>query len=253
MENKIVQFSEMIQNSNNIVFFGGAGVSTESGIPDFRSSDGIYSKKIGKHIVTEDALSVKFKNAHPNEFFEFYANNLLYPEIKPNEGHYALAKLEKAGKLKAIITQNVDGLHQKAGSHTVYEIHGSADRNYCRECGNNFNSAYMKTAILNSKDKIPRCKYCGGIIDPDVTLYGESLDMYIYGEAISAISKADLFIIGGTSLTVHPACYLIYCFHNKNNYVIINKSETDFDNSCALVIREPIGKTLKEAIDIALS
>lgn len=235
MSDEILQLQKMIDGSEHIVFFGGAGVSTESGIPDFRSSDGIFMQSY--RYSPEQVVSHSFFESHPEDFYEFYKDKMIYPEARPNAAHKTLAKLEKSGKLKAVITQNIDGLHQMAGSETVYELHGSIHRNYCRKCGKGYDAAYIKHA-----EGIPRCS-CGGMIKPDVVLYEEGLDGVTISAAISAISKADMLIIGGTSLAVYPAASFIDYFRGKN-LVVINKSDTAKDMKATLYIKEAIGVVL---------
>ena len=225
----------IIDESDNIVFFGGAGVSTESGIPDFRSVDGLYNMKY--KYPPEQILSRTFYYNMPEEFFRFYRDKLIIKDVKPNKAHFALAKLEKAGKLKAVVTQNIDGLHQLAGSKRVYELHGSTLRNYCEKC----NKFYGIEAIEKS-DGIPRCD-CGGRIKPDVVLYEEMLDDNCINGAVAAIAAADTLIIGGTSLAVYPAAGFINYFKGKH-LVIINKAETSADSAAELVIHQPIGEVL---------
>lgn len=234
----------IIKNTNNMVFFGGAGVSTESCIPDFRSKDGLYKIKTDLKFPPEVILSHSFFINHTEDFFKFYKSNMIFPNVVPNDAHITLAKLEEKNKLKAIITQNIDGLHQMAGSKNVYELHGSVHRNYCMKCNKFFNSNY----ILNSKTIIPTCDSCGGIVKPDVVLYEENLDMSILEGSIKAISIADTLIIGGTSLVVYPAANLIKYFRGKN-LVLINKSSTPYDNQANLVIHDSIGKVLRNAYD----
>ena len=233
MDEKIERFKNIINTSNNIVFFGGAGVSTESGIPDFRSKDGLYNQKY--KFPPEEILSHHFFSENTEEFFKFYKDKMNSLKFKPNVTHIKLAELEKQGKLKAIVTQNIYGLHQKAGSKTVYELHGSVMRNYCIKCHKFFDADF----VFNSKG-IPYCE-CGGIIKPDVVLYEEPLDEEIYTASIKAISACDTLIIGGTSLTVYPASGLIRYFKG-NNLILINKSITPFDNSANLVINDSLGK-----------
>lgn len=242
MNSKIDNLTQILKESNNIVFFGGAGMSTESGIPDFRSADGLFNKKLNITFTPEQLVSHSFYIRHPEEFFNFYKAKLIYPEAKPNSGHIALAKLEEIGKLKAIVTQNIDGLHQAAGSNVVYELHGSVHRNYCINC----NAFYDSDFILDSKG-VPTCTKCGGTVKPDVVLYEEGLDDNTINGAINAISKADTLIIGGTSLVVYPAAGLINYFRGKN-IVLINKSSTSADNKANLVINDSIGKILTEAV-----
>lgn len=240
----IEKLAEILKSSNNIVFFGGAGMSTESGIPDFRSANGLYSEKLNINFTPEQLVSHSFYVKYPKEFFNFYKEKLIYPNAKPNAGHNALAKLEKMGKLKAIVTQNIDGLHQAAGSKNVYELHGSVLRNYCTKC----NAFYDEKFILDSKD-IPTCPKCGGIVKPDVVLYEEGLDEATIQGAIMAISQADTLIIGGTSLVVYPAAGLIDYFRGRN-LVLINKSTTPADSKANLVIHDSIGKVLSKAVDL---
>ena len=236
---KISQLQEIINNSDNIGFFGGAGVSTESGIPDFRSESGIFNslKKYGAS--PEQLVSHSYYIDHTEEFFNYYKENLVFKDAEPNPAHLKLAELEKAGKLKAVITQNIDGLHQKAGSVNVLELHGCIHRNYCEFCQREYDLNY----ILNSKG-IPRCE-CGGIIKPDVVLYEEPLNNEVLNSAVNFISKADTLIIGGTSLVVYPAAGLINYF-NGSKLILINKSQTPYDNLASLVINEAIGETLSQ-------
>ncbi|HBF7897360.1 NAD-dependent protein deacylase [Clostridioides difficile] len=234
---------DLIANHNNIVFFGGAGVSTESNIPDFRSSTGLFSQKLNKQFTAEQLVSHTFFVRYPEEFFEFYKDKLIYPNAKPNNAHIALAKLEEMGKLKAVITQNIDGLHQMAGSKNVLELHGSVHRNYCTKCGKFFDLESM----LNLGGNIPYCDNCGSIVKPEVVLYEEALDSDVITKTISAISNADLLIIGGTSLAVYPAASFIDYY--KGDYIaLINKANTVYDKSASLVINKPIGEVLYEAV-----
>ena len=233
IENKIEELKNIINSSNNIVFFGGAGVSTESGIPDFRSKDGLYNQKY--KYPTEEILSHTFFLNNTEEFFEFYKDKMNSLKFLPNQTHIKLAELEQKGKLKAVITQNIDGLHQKAGSKVVYELHGSVLRNYCTKCRKSYTAEY----VFNSK-KIPLCD-CGGIIKPDVVLYEEPLNEEVVENSIKAISNAEILIIGGTSLTVYPASGLIHYFRGKK-LVLINKDKTSMDNIADLVINDSIGK-----------
>lgn len=237
MEDKIQKLNEIISKSERIVFFGGAGVSTESGIPDFRSVDGLYNQKY--KYPPEVILSGDFFYSQTEEFYRFYRDKMLCLDAKPNAAHIKLAEMEKKGKLSAIVTQNIDGLHQKAGSGIVYELHGSVHRNYCLKCGEFYDAEY----ILNSEG-VPRCK-CGGLIKPDVVLYSEQLDQGVLNGAIRAIENADTLIIGGTSLVVYPAAGLIDFFHGKN-LVIINMSPTGADSSADLLIEGKIGETLSK-------
>ncbi|MGL4773425.1 MAG: NAD-dependent protein deacylase [Clostridium sp.] len=242
MKDKIQQLKEIIKNSNNIVFFGGAGVSTASGIPDFRSSNGLFNEKLQIHLTPEQLVSHTYYIRYPKEFFNFYKEKLIYKEAKPNGAHLALAKLEEMGKLKAVITQNIDGLHQMAGSKNVFELHGSVHRNYCTKC----NAFYDVDFILNS-DGIPNCTKCNGAVKPDVVLYEEGLDDDVINGAVKAISKADTLIIGGTSLVVYPAAGLINYFRGKN-LILINKSSTSADSKANLVINDSIDTVLSSII-----
>ena len=233
--NKIAQLQEIIDQSSNIVFFGGAGVSTESGIPDFRSQDGLYHMKY--KYPPETIISHSFFVRKPEEFYEFYKDKMLALDAEPNAAHLKLAQLEAAGKVRAVITQNIDGLHQKAGSREVLELHGSVLRNYCTRCGAFYDAAYIKNA-----DGIPKCKKCGGTIKPDVVLYEEGLDMGIMNSAVRYISEAEVLIIGGTSLVVYPAAGLIDYFNRGKGHklILINKSATARDAVADLVITDPI-------------
>ena len=242
MNEKIERLSQVLKESDNIVFFGGAGVSTASNIPDFRSSDGLYSKKLNRNFTPEQAVSHTFFMHYPEEFFDFYKKNLVYPKAKPNDCHIALAKLEKMGKLKAVVTQNIDGLHQAAGSQKVYELHGSVLRNYCMKC-----HAFYGADYVLANHGVPICEQCGGVIKPDVVLYEEGLDDEIVTGAIRAIAQADTLIVGGTSLIVYPAAGLIDYFKGKH-LILINKSMTSADHKADLVINEDIAKVMKETI-----
>lgn len=244
MNESIAELSKILRDSDNIVFFGGAGISTASGIPDFRSSNGLYSKKLNRSFTPEQAVSHTFFIRHPEEFFDFYKNNLVYPKAKPNDCHMALVKLEQMGKLRAIVTQNIDGLHQKAGSKKVYELHGSVHRNYCMKC-----HAFYDVHDVLASSKVPKCEKCGGIVKPDVVLYEEGLDDQVITGAIHAIAEADTLIIGGTSLVVYPAAGLIDYFRGKH-LVLINKSATSADNKADLVINDTIEKVLFEAVEM---
>ena len=227
-----------IEESSNIVFFGGAGVSTESGIPDFRSTDGPYNQQYD--YPPETIISHSFYVKKPKEFYRFYKNKMLFPEAKPNRAHMALAKLEREGKVKAVVTQNIDGLHQAAGSREVLELHGSVHRNYCTRCGR----FYSLDDILKA-DGVPVCD-CGGVIKPDVVLYEEGLDQDVIQRSVEYISRADVLIIGGTSLTVYPAAGLID-YYRGSKLVLINKSVTSRDGQADLVICDSIGKVLGDA------
>ena len=243
MSTEIEKLTQILRDSNNIVFFGGAGCSCESGIPDFRSASGLWNEKLKINLTPEQLVSHTMFMKYPKEFFEFYRDKLIYPDAKPNAAHIALAKLEEMGKLKAVVTQNIDGLHQAAGSKHVYELHGSVLRNYCVKC----HAFYVEKFILESK-RVPICTKCGGNVKPDVVLYEEGLDDNVIRGAIAAISKADTLIIGGTSLVVYPAAGLINYFRGKN-LVLINKSSTSADNKADLVIHEAIGKVLGETVN----
>ncbi len=242
MDEKIARLARMFHESENIVFFGGAGVSTASNIPDFRSSEGIFSKKLKAQLTPELLVSHTFYARYPEEFYQFYKENLLYPQAKPNDCHIALAKLERMGKLKAVVTQNIDGLHQAAGSKVVYELHGSVLRNYCTKCGKFYPMEYM-----HDVDGVPHCD-CGGTIKPDVVLYEEGLDQKIISGAVRAIKAADMLVIGGTSLVVYPAAGLIDYFSGRH-LVLINKSTTAADSRAELVINEDIAKVMRESVD----
>lgn len=233
-EDKLKKLQNMIAESNNIVFFGGAGVSTESGIPDFRSVDGLYQQKYD--YPPETILSHSFYRQHTEEFYRFYKNKMLFLDAKPNAAHKKLAQWEAEGKVKAVITQNIDGLHQAAGSKVVWELHGSVLRNYCEDCGSFYDAMYVKEG-----EGIPQCNKCKGMIKPDVVLYEEGLNQHTLAEAIQAIRKADMLIIGGTSLAVYPAAGLIDYFDGKY-LVLVNKAPTPRDNMAHLVVQGSIGE-----------
>lgn len=233
-EEKVQQFLEMVEKSDNIVFFGGAGVSTESGIPDFRSVDGLYHQEYD--YPPETILSHSFYRKNPGEFYRFYRNKMLCPDAEPNMAHKKLAELEQAGKVRAVVTQNIDGLHQKAGSKKVLELHGSVHRNYCESCHAFYDAEY----ILHSEG-VPKCEVCGGDIKPDVVLYEEGLDNRTIQEAIYYISQADMLIIGGTSLVVYPAAGLVD-YYEGNKLVLVNKAATAKDSSADLVLQVAIGE-----------
>ena len=236
MENKIQQFKQLVNESNNIVFFGGAGVSTESGIPDFRSKDGLYNQKYD--YPPEEILSHTFFINHTDAFYKFYKDKMNSLKYEPNITHIKIAELEKKGKIKAIVTQNIDGLHQKAGSKNVYELHGSVLKNYCMKCHKFYNAEY----VFTSKG-IPKCT-CGGIIKPDVVLYEEGLDEEILENAILAIQKADVMIVAGTSLTVQPASSLLN-YYKGHKLVLINRDKTPYDDRADLVIHESLGNVFE--------
>lgn len=242
MSKEIEQLAHIIKESHNIVFFGGAGVSTESNIPDFRSENGLYKASNGKGYPPETMLSHSFYKRHTEDFYTFYKEKMIYKDALPNKAHLALTRLEEMGKLKAVVTQNIDGLHQLAGSKSVYELHGSIHRNYCTKCG-----AFYDLEYITNHQGVPKCNVCQGIVKPDVVLYEEGLDDETITGAIRSIMKADTLIIGGTSLVVQPAASLIHYFKGKY-LVLINKSSTPYDQQADLVIHEPIGKVLNEAL-----
>lgn len=235
---------DWIMESQNIVFFGGAGVSTESNIPDFRGVDGLYHQEY--EYPPETIISHSFYRSRPKEFYRFYKNKMLFPDAKPNPAHLALAKLEEMGKLKAVITQNIDGLHQEAGSKNVLELHGSVRRNHCTRCMKFFSLEEMLSTM--GEDGIPRCT-CSGVIKPDVVLYEESLDEGVLGKSVAYISQADMLIIGGTSLTVYPAAGLID-YYRGSKMVLINKTVTPMDEKANLVISGSIGEVLHDAVGV---
>ncbi|WP_232698735.1 NAD-dependent protein deacylase [Brevibacillus daliensis] len=232
------ELQTLVRKSKNIVFFGGAGTSTESGIPDFRSAEGLFHTNHGEYS-PEEILSHDFFFEHSADFYSFYKAKMVYRDAKPNQGHLALSEWEKEGKLRAIITQNIDGLHQLAGSRNVLELHGSIHRNTCLHCGETFSL----DDIVNSKEIIPSCSLCNGIVKPDVVLYQEQLDMELFQEAIDYISQADVLIVAGTSLSVYPAAGLVKNFQG-NHLILINKAPTSYDNGADYVIRENIGSFL---------
>ena len=233
---------EIIDNSKKVVFFGGAGVSTESSIPDFRSESGRYKAMNEYGYSPEHMLSHTFFMNNTEMFFDYYKKNLIYTDAQPNKAHIALAELEKEGRLTAVVTQNIDGLHQKAGSRTVYELHGSVLRNSCMECGEAHSLEYIMDED-NCKNGVPRCRKCGAVVKPDVVLYEEMLDDEVISGAVAAIRQADTLIVGGTSLVVYPAAGLINYFRGKD-IILINKSETGYDDRATLVINDSIGKVL---------
>jgi NAD-dependent deacetylase len=237
MDERIQTLKKWIAESDNIVFFGGAGVSTESGIPDFRSVDGLYSQKYD--FPPETILSHSFFMAKPEEFYRFYHDKMIIRDVRPNRAHTRLAELEKEGKLKAIVTQNIDGLHQLAGSRKVLELHGSTHRNYCMSCG----KQYGWDAVADTEG-VPKCS-CGGIIRPDVVLYEEGLDAEVMGDAVYYIRNADVLIVGGTSLVVYPAASLIN-YYRGSKLVLINRGETGYDARANLLIPEKIGEVFAQ-------
>lgn len=239
MSKEIETFLQMIEESDNIVFFGGAGVSTESGIPDFRSVDGLYNQKYD--YPPETILSHTFYMRKTEEFYRFYKDKMLCLDVKPNITHVKLAELEAKGKLTAVITQNIDGLHQAAGSKRVLELHGSVHRNYCRKCGKGFDASYIK----NARELVPLCDACGGQIKPDVVLYEEGLDQQTLDDAVFYISHADMLIIGGTSLAVYPAAGLVQYFRGSK-LVLINKSTTPMDKNADLLLQMGLGEVFSQ-------
>ncbi len=235
------QLVELLKKATNIVYFGGAGTSTESKIPDFRSQDGLYSLKY--KYPPETMLSRSFFDTHTEEFFEFYRDKVLYPDAKPNKAHYALAKLESMGKLSAVVTQNIDGLHQLAGSKDVIELHGSVHKNYCTRC----NAKYELHYVVSSETVIPHCRECGGVVRPDVVFYEEGLDQDVMMAAVEAISASDVLIVGGTSLVVYPAAGMIR-YHQNKQIVLINKSETNYDDKALMRFDEAIGELIDRVV-----
>ncbi|MBR3341931.1 MAG: NAD-dependent protein deacylase [Clostridiales bacterium] len=246
-EDKINQLKELIAESNNIVFLGGAGVSTESGIPDFRSGAGIYNTESGTKYRPIDIIAHDFFIEHPEDFYDFYKRKLIYPDARPNKAHKALVRLERQGKLKAIITQNIDNLHQEAGSKCVIELHGSVFRNYCMDCGKKFNIEYIA-----AQEGVPHCDRCGGIVRPDIVLYEENLEHENVDNAIKAVKKCDLMIIAGTSLTVYPAATFAQ-FLKHDRIVIINKSSTYMDLKALLTIHDNVGDVLDKCVPKRIS
>lgn len=231
---------QIIDESNHIVFFGGAGVSTESGIPDFRSVDGLYNQKY--KYPPEEILSDSFFTAFTDEFYGFYRDKMLCLDAEPNAAHYKLAQLEKAGKLKAVVTQNIDGLHQKAGSKIVYELHGTIWKNHCENCKKAFSAEYVRDC-----EGVPHCDSCGGVIAPNVVLYGQSLDFQTINGAVAAIANADCLIVAGTSLAVYPAAGFIDYFKGRH-FVLINKTPTPADSKAELVIHGSVGEVLSKIV-----
>lgn len=237
------ELKNIVDNAENIVFFGGAGVSTGSGIPDFRGSGGLYTTDNDADESPETILSGAYLRRYPEKFFAYYKTHMIYPDAEPNDAHYALAELERLGKLKAVITQNIDGLHQMAGSRNVIELHGSVMRNYCTGCGKTYPLSYV-----TDSEGVPRCGLCGAVVRPDVVLYGEGLDGESFGKAEEAISEANVLIVGGTSLTVQPAASLIDLFDGER-LIIINRTPTPYDGYAEYVIREPIEDVLRELVE----
>ena len=238
---KLKELQDIIDQSQRIVFFGGAGVSTESNIPDFRSSDGVYSVTLGRHFTAEQLVSHTMFERYPEDFFDFYKKYLLYPDAKPNAAHHYLAWLEETGKLKEVVAQNIDSLHEMAGSKKVLKLHGSADRNYCTGC----QRFYDLESFLALEGTVPHCLDCGKVVKPYVTLYKEPLDMDVFSQAAKAIQEADLLIIGGTSLVVYPAASLIQYFQGEK-LVVINKTSIPQDKQADLVIERKIGQVFSK-------
>ena len=241
MQEKINTLKQWVEESDNIVFFGGAGVSTESGVPDFRSVDGLYNQKYD--YPPETILSHTFYRRNTEEFYRFYRDKMLFPDARPNAAHKALANLEQMGKLKAVVTQNIDGLHQAAGSKEVYELHGSVHRNYCERC-----HKFFSFDDIMKSEGVPKCE-CGGTFKPDVVLYEEGLDQITIQKSVNAIARADVLIIGGTSLAVYPAAGLID-YYSGSKLILINKSQTPKDGRADLIINEAIGSVLGQVVDI---
>ncbi len=239
--NETENLKSIIEKAKNIVFFGGAGVSTESGIPDFRGNSGLYTDSDEDGVSPETILSIGYFMSHPEKFYKYYRSNMLYPDVQPNDAHIALARLEQEGKLSAVITQNIDGLHQKAGSKNVIELHGTSLTNSCIRCGKKYDMKYIYEGT-----GLPKCT-CGGLIRPDVVFYGEGLDVSAITDAKKAISNADVLIVGGTSLIVQPAASLIN-YYNGDDLIIINQTPTPYDEYAKIVIREPIGKVFCECL-----
>ena len=238
----VQELTDILRNSQKIVFFGGAGVSTASGIPDFRSANGLWNQKYKRNLSPEEMVSRSFFERDPEDFFAFYKDKLIYPEAKPNACHYALAKLEKMGKLRAVVTQNIDGLHQMAGNTNVFELHGSVLRNFCTRC-----HAFYDVDFILKSEGVPRCPKCGSIVKPDVVLYEEMLDDEVIDGAVKAIAGADTLIIGGTSLIVYPAAGFVRYFRG-NKLVVINKSDTQADEYADLVIHDDIATVMDQAV-----
>ena len=244
MNERINRLKELIKESNKIVFFGGAGVSTESGVKDYRSEDGLYNTVKEYGVSPETILSHDFLFEHSDVFYDFYYKYFLADEVQPNAAHYALAKLEELGKLTAVVTQNIDGLHQAAGNKNVYELHGTTSRHYCVDCG----EVYPVSDLRALCGGVPKCRKCGGFVRPDVVMYQEGLDQSTVVGAINAIGEADLLIIGGTSLAVYPAASFLRYFRG-GNIVLINRGETPYDSRANLIFREKIGEVLSAAVE----
>jgi NAD-dependent protein deacetylases, SIR2 family len=251
-QDEIYKLKTLIDKAKHIVFFGGAGVSTESGIPDFRSEKGLYKAKQEYGRSPEELLSHSFYVNEPDTFFHYHKENLIYPDAKPNNAHKGLAEIERSGKDIKVVTQNIDGLHQLAGSGTVYELHGSVHRNYCTDCGQTYNLEYVMDSNNCKKEGsdttwIPWCEKCGGVVRPDVVLYEEGLDGETVSGATGAISNADLLIVGGTSLVVYPAAGFLNYFR-EGPLILINKTATSVDDQADLIIRRPIGEVFSDII-----
>lgn len=246
MDDKISKLKEIIEKSNNIVFFGGAGVSTESGIPDFRSEDGVFKamQEYGKP--PEVLISKTYLDNEPEIVYDYYKKYFIFKDVKPNKAHLSLAKLEQAGKLKAVVTQNIDGLHTLAGSKNVFELHGSVYKYYCKDCQKKFTMEYILDPA-NCEKGIPKCDECGGIVRPDVVFYEEPLDQNTITESVEYIENAETLIVGGTSLLVYPAAGFINYFKGKN-LVLINKTKTSYDDKAELVINDKIGEVLSQVV-----
>jgi len=238
---------KIIDENDNIVFFGGAGVSTESGIPDFRSDDGIYNAVTKYGNSPEEIISRSFFDRNPEKFYDYYKHNLIHAGAKPNEAHLALGRLEARGKLKAVVTQNIDGLHQMGGSKNVIEVHGSVLRNYCMSCHAFYDLEYIMEQ-KNCRGQTPHCEKCGGMIKPDVVLYQEPLDQNVLSAAVSAIAKADVLIVGGTSLVVYPAAGFLN-YYRGGDLILINKSITDYDSKAKMTIHDSIGMVMRSVVD----
>lgn len=249
MDDKITQLKQMIADSDNIVFFGGAGVSTDSGIPDFRSAGGLFHARTKFGCSPEEVVSHSFYKRRTEDFFDFVFGSMIFPDVKPNTTHLALAKLEREGKLKAVVTQNIDGLHQAGGSKTVYELHGSFARSTCQSCRRSYGYDDFIDPLRRRKGSyIPRCD-CGGVLKPDVVLYEESLDDDTVSGAINAISRADMLIVGGTSLVVYPAAGLLRYFRGRY-LVLINRDSTPYDDQATLVIHDSLSDVFAQAVGV---
>lgn len=240
----IERLANIISENKNIVFFGGAGVSTASGIPDFRSADGLFNRKLNQTLQPEQMVSRSYYDLFPEEFFDYYKKNMIYPDAQPNGCHKALAQLELMGKVGAVITQNIDGLHQKAGSKNVFELHGSVHRNYCTGC-----KAFFDARFMLESEGVPTCPRCGAVVKPDVVLYEEMLDEDVLSGAVEAIESADVLIIGGTSLVVMPAAQLVHYFRGKQ-LVLINKTTTPADDKAQLILRGDIAQIFVQTMEL---